>query len=48
MLCEVAALPLQMHANYETWSLDFDMYVRYWYYITKQNKSSSPPNAIFS
>ena len=24
MLCEVAALPLQAHADYGTWSIDFD------------------------
>jgi hypothetical protein len=25
MSCEVAALPFQAHANYGTWSIDFDM-----------------------
>ena len=24
MLCEVAALPFQAHANYGPWSIDFD------------------------
>ena len=24
MSCEVAALPFQAHANYGTWSIDFD------------------------
>ena len=24
MACEVAALPFQAHANYGTWSVDFD------------------------
>ena len=24
MSCEVAALPFQVHANYGTWSIDFD------------------------
>ena len=23
MLCDVAALPFQVHANYGTWSIDF-------------------------
>ena len=24
MSCELAALPFQAHANYETWSIEFD------------------------
>ena len=26
MLCEVAALPFKAHANYGTWSINFDIH----------------------
>ena len=30
MSCEVALLPFQANANYETWSIDFDIYLKVW------------------
>ena len=27
MSCEMAELPFQAHANYGTWSIDFDPYI---------------------
>ena len=32
MSCEVAALPFQAHANYGTWSIDFDQNTETWIY----------------
>ena len=33
MLYEVAALPFKAHANYGTWSLDFDYIIKKYYHV---------------
>ena len=40
MSSEVAALPFQAHANYGTWSIDFDYFYKNFAIISTNNFSS--------
>ena len=47
MSCEVDSLPFQSHANYGTWSIDFDYYCLRSIALSSNYKCSNPSEAFF-